>query len=69
MDSTVYKIMELTGTSPTSIEEAVQNAVARAGRTVRQMRWFEVVETRGALKDNAVAEWQVTVKIGFALEE
>ncbi len=69
MDSTVYKIMELTGTSPTSIEEAVQNAVTRAGRTVRQMRWFEVVETRGALKDNAVAEWQVTVKIGFALEE
>ena len=69
MGSTVYKIMELTGTSPTSIEEAVQNAVARASQTVRHMRWFEVVETRGAIKDNAVAEWQVTVKIGFALEE
>ncbi len=51
------------------MEDAVQNAINRASKTVRQMRWFEVIETRGAIRDNAVAEWQVTVKIGFALEE
>jgi hypothetical protein len=69
MSQNVYKLIELTGTSTVSMEDAVQNAVDRAAKTVRQMRWFEVIETRGAIRDNAVAEWQVTVKIGFALEE
>jgi len=69
MDQNIYKIIELTGTSTVSMEDAVQNAVARAGKTVRHMRWFEVIESRGAIRDNAVAEWQVTLKIGFALEE
>ena len=69
MGQNIYKIIELTGTSTVSMEEAVQNAVSRAAKTVRQMRWFEVVETRGAIREDAVAEWQVTVKIGFALEE
>jgi flavin-binding protein dodecin len=69
MSQNVYKLIELTGTSAVSMEDAVQNAISRASKTVRQMRWFEVVETRGAIRDNAVAEWQVTVKIGFALEE
>lgn len=69
MDQNIYKIIELTGTSTVSMEDAVQNAVARAAKTVRHMRWFEVIESRGAIRDNAVAEWQVTLKIGFALEE
>lgn len=69
MQAQIYKSLELTGTSPTSIEEAVQNAIARAGQTIRQMRWFEVVETRGALSGSEISEWQVTVKIGFALED
>ncbi|MBE2236963.1 MAG: dodecin domain-containing protein [Caldilineaceae bacterium] len=69
MQNQVYKSVELTGSSSTSIDEAVQNAVARAAATIRQMRWFEVVETRGTIEDGKVNEWQVTVKIGFALED
>jgi flavin-binding protein dodecin len=69
MSDRVYKLIEVTGTSATTMEDAVQNAVARAAKTVRNMRWFEVVETRGTVKDGAVEQWQVTVKIGFALEE
>ncbi len=69
MPDRVYKKIELTGTSTTSLEEAIENAIARAAKTVRKMRWFEVIETRGRLDDAKVAEWQVTVKIGFALED
>ena len=69
MSQRIYKSIQLTGTSATSIEDAVQNAVARAAKTIRHMRWFEVLETRGAIQDNGVTEWQVTLKIGFALEE
>ena len=68
MPDRVYKKIEITGTSTTSLEEAVENAIDRAAKTVRKMRWFEVVETRGRIDDGKVAEWQVTVKIGFALE-
>jgi dodecin len=69
MESNVYRLIELTGTSPNSMEEAIQNAIARSGKTVRHMRWFEVVETRGTIDGGRVAEWQVTVKIGFHVEE
>ena len=69
MNEHVYKLIELTGTSATSIEEAVNNALARAAKTVRNMRWFEVLERRGAVKDGRVDLWQVTVKVGFTLEE
>ena len=69
MSDRVYKKIELTGTSTTSIEEAIENAVAHAANTVRKMRWFEVVETRGRIDDGKVAEWQVTLRIGFALED
>ena len=69
MDEHIYKKIELTGSSQNSIEEAVQNAIAKASETIRHMRWFEVVETRGYIEDNGVAYWQVTVKIGFTLEE
>ena len=65
----VYKLIDLVGTSPTSIEEAVQNAIAKAGESVREMRWFEIVETRGVIDANRVAEWQVTIKVGFRIED
>ena len=68
MEGKVYKQIELTGTSKTSLEEAIQVAVAEAARTVRNMSWFEVTETRGAIKEGKVSEWQVTLKIGFRLE-
>lgn len=64
----VYKTIELVGSSTTSIEQAVQNAVAKAAETVRNLRWFEVRETRGDIADGRVAHWQVTLKIGFTLE-
>lgn len=69
MSDHVYKIIELTGSSQTGIEDAVQNAVAKAGETLRNLRWFEVVETRGYIQDNNVTYWQVTVKIGFTLDD
>jgi flavin-binding protein dodecin len=65
----VYKHIELTGSSPTSIEDAIKNAVTRAAKTVRNMRWFEVTETRGHIENNGIAHWQVTIKIGFTLDE
>jgi dodecin len=68
MANKVFKQIELTGTSPNSVEEAVQAAVEQAGKTVRNMSWFEITETRGAIKDGKVAEWQVTLKIGFKIE-
>lgn len=68
MSKHVYKILELTGSSPSGIEDAVNSALAKAGETVRNMQWFEVVETRGHIEDGKVAHWQVTMKIGFTLE-
>jgi flavin-binding protein dodecin len=69
MAGNVYKMIELTGTSETSIEDAVNNAVARAGESVRQLRWFEILETRGAVSNGKVSEWQVTIKVGFKIED
>ena len=69
MSDHTYKKIELTGTSATSIEEAVGNALAKASETIRNMRWFEIVETRGHIHDGKVGHWQVTVKVGFTLEE
>ncbi|UCC89209.1 MAG: dodecin domain-containing protein [Anaerolineales bacterium] len=69
MSDRVYKLIELTGTSTKSVEDAIQTAVARASETIRHMRWFEVVEIRGSINDDQVAQWQVTLKIGFALED
>jgi flavin-binding protein dodecin len=68
MSDHVYKIVELTGSSTEGIEAAVKNAVERANDTVRNMRWFEVTDTRGHIADGTVAHWQVTVKIGFTLD-
>jgi flavin-binding protein dodecin len=69
MGDQVYKLIELTGTSTTSLEDAIQSAVAKASKTVRHMRWFQVVETRGSIQEGKVAQWQVTLKIGFTLED
>jgi flavin-binding protein dodecin len=64
----IYKKIELVGTSPESIEKAVENAIARASATMKHLRWFEVTETRGHIEDGRIAHWQVTVKVGFTLE-
>jgi dodecin len=69
MSEHVYKIVELTGSSPIGVEDAVRNAVDRGSRTLRNMRWFEVVDMRGHIEDGAIGHWQVTVKIGFTLED
>ena len=68
MSDHIYKKLELVGSSPTGIEDAVNNAITRAAKTVRNMRWFEVSEMRGHIEDNKIAHWQVTVKIGFTLD-
>jgi flavin-binding protein dodecin len=65
----IYKKIEIVGSSPKSFEEAVRNAITRAKKTVRNMRWFEVTETRGYLEDGELAHWQVTLKIGFTLAD
>ena len=69
MSDHVYKHIELTGSSRTGIEDAVTNAIARAGKSLRGMHWFEVMDTRGFIEDGKIAYWQVTVKVGFTLEE
>lgn len=65
----IYKKIELVGSSPKSFDDAVKNALSRAGKTVRNMRWFEVTETRGHIEGNKVDHWQVTLKVGFTLDE
>ena len=68
MSDHVYKKIEIVGSSPDGVDAAVRNAVERAAKSVRNMRWFEVTETRGHIEDGKVAHWQVTVKIGFTLD-
>ena len=69
MADNVYKHIELTGTSSTSIEDAVQRAIARASKSVRNIRWIQIVETRGQVDKGTVTQWQVTLKAGFTLED
>jgi len=64
-----YKKIEIVGSSPNGMEEAVRNALARASKTIRNMRWFEVTETRGYIEADQIQHWQVTLKIGFTLDE
>jgi hypothetical protein len=68
MKDKVYKLIELTGTSTQSVEHAVNAALQRAGKTVKNLRWFEIVETRGEIEKNKVKHWQVTIKVGFTVE-
>ena len=65
----IYKKIELVGSSSKGIEEAVKNALSRAKKTVRKMRWFEIIETRGYLEEGKIAHWQVTLKVGIRLDE
>jgi len=68
MSDHVYKKIELTGSSSIGIQEAVENAVSKASQTINNMRWFEVIETRGHIDNGKVEHWQVTIKIGFTIE-
>ena len=65
--SHTYKIIELTGSSPISSDEAIKNAIAAANESLLHLRWFQVTETRGHLEEGMIAHWQVTVKVGFTL--
>jgi flavin-binding protein dodecin len=69
MSDHIYKLLELTGSSTTTIEDAVQNALARASNTLRNMHWFHITETRGTISAGGVQYWQVTIKVGFTLED
>jgi len=69
MPDHVYKHLELTGSSTKSSDDAIRNALAKAAKTMRNMHWFQVVETRGHIDDGKVAHWQVTIKVGFTLED
>jgi flavin-binding protein dodecin len=68
MEDHVYKVVELVGTSTESIEDAIQTAVKRADKTLRNLRWFEVVQTRGHIEGGAIRHYQVVLKAGFTLE-
>jgi hypothetical protein len=68
MSQHIYKTIELVGSSTVGVEDAIRSAIAKAAETVRNLRWFEVTETRGHIEGGQVAHWQVTLKIGFTLE-
>ena len=68
MSDHVYKTIELTGSSPKGLEDAIDNAIAKASKTVHNLRWFQVVDTRGEIEKGKVAHWQVTMKVGFTLD-
>ncbi|MGE3745907.1 MAG: dodecin [Sphingomonadaceae bacterium] len=69
MSSNVYKIVEIVGSSPVSIEDAIKTGLARAAKTVRHIGWFEVTDTRGHVEDGEVKHFQVTMKVGFTMDE
>jgi len=68
MDEHIYKTIELTGSSKTGIEDAVKNAITKAAESVHNLRWFQIVDSRGYIENDAVSYWQVTLKIGFTVE-
>jgi hypothetical protein len=69
MEEHVYKHILLTGSSSVSYQKAIENAIARAAKTVKQMRWFEVVDSRGHIEHGKVTSWQATIRIGFTLQD
>jgi len=69
MSEHVYQKIELTGSSCDGLQQAIENAIAKAGETIKTMRWFEVVETRGHIENGKVAHWQVTIKVGYTLSD
>ena len=68
MSNHIYKKIELVGSSADSIEDAVKNALSKASQSLRNLRWFEIVETRGHVEDGKIGHWQVTIKVGFTLD-
>jgi flavin-binding protein dodecin len=69
MEDHVYRVIEITGSSQDSIEDAIQTAIGRASRTLRNLRWFEVLQTRGHLEGGKISHYQVTLKIGFTIDD
>ena len=69
MQDHIYKVIELVGSSDSSIEDAIQNAISRASKTLKNLRWFEVVQTRGHLEEGKLHHYQVVLKVGFTLED
>lgn len=69
MSNHVYKTIELTGSSEEGSDAAIRRAIAKAGESVRNMRWFQVTDTRGHIENGKVAHWQVTLKVGFTLDD
>lgn len=69
MSAKTYKLIELVGSSPNSTDEAIRNAIAKASQTIKHIDWFQVIETRGHVVDDAVAHFQVTLKVGFRIED
>lgn len=67
-DDHIYRVIELAGTSDKSIEDAVSSAIARANKTIRNLRWFELMQTRGHIENGKIAHFQVTLKVGFTME-
>ncbi len=67
MEDHVYKKIEITGTSDKSSDEAVKNAISRASNSIHNLRWFEIVETRGSIDEGKISKWQVTIKVGFTM--
>ena len=67
MDDHVYRVIQLVGTSEKSVSDAIEQAVARASKTLRDLRWFEVVETRGSIEGGKISQYQVTLKVGFTI--
>jgi len=68
MEDHIYKKIEIIGTSDKSSDDAVKNALSRASSSIKNLRWFEVVETRGSIADGAIERWQVTIKVGFTMK-
>ena len=69
MEDHVYRVIEITGSSQNGIEDAIQTAIARASRTLRNLRWFEVIQTRGHLEGGKIQHYQVTLKVGFTIDD
>ncbi len=69
MDNHVYKTIEITGSSSKSVQDAIEHAVARAGESLHSLRWFEVLDTRGHIEGGTIVHWQVSLKVGFTLDE
>ena len=69
MDDHVYRVIQIVGSSEKSIDDAIHTAISRASKTIRDLRWFEVVETRGHIQSGKVHHFQVTLKVGFTLDD